>query len=93
MGKVQIIGGVGSGGGGGGDAVWGDITGTLSNQTDLQTELDEISAYAKDSTRLLLDTNPAIYADGDSGEVDSGGAAGWYYRNAGTTSKINWYFY
>ena len=27
-------------GGGGGDAVWGDITGTLSNQTDLQNALD-----------------------------------------------------
>ena len=31
----------GGGGGGGGDAIWGDITGTLSNQTDLQNALDE----------------------------------------------------
>lgn len=29
-----------SGGGGSGEAVWGDITGTLSDQTDLQTALD-----------------------------------------------------
>lgn len=29
-----------TGGGGGGDAVWGDITGTLSNQTDLQNALN-----------------------------------------------------
>ena len=29
-----------TGGGGGGSAVWGDITGTLSNQTDLQNALD-----------------------------------------------------
>ncbi len=31
---------VSSGGGGGGDATWGSITGTLSNQTDLQSALD-----------------------------------------------------
>jgi hypothetical protein len=29
-----------TGGGGGGSAIWGGITGTLSNQTDLQTVLD-----------------------------------------------------
>lgn len=29
-----------TGGGGGGDAVWGGIAGTLSDQTDLQSELD-----------------------------------------------------
>lgn len=31
---------MGGGGGGGGDTAWGDITGTLSNQTDLKTALD-----------------------------------------------------
>ena len=31
------------GGGGGGGAVWGAITGTLSSQTDLQTELNKIA--------------------------------------------------
>ena len=31
---------IGGGGGGGGDAVWGDISGTLSNQTDLQNALN-----------------------------------------------------
>ena len=31
------------GGGGGGAAVWGGITGTLSSQTDLQTELNKIA--------------------------------------------------
>jgi hypothetical protein len=35
---------VGSGGGGGA-AVWGSITGTLSNQTDLQTVLDGLVPY------------------------------------------------
>ena len=33
--------GIGGGGGGGGSTAWGDITGTLSNQTDLQTELEK----------------------------------------------------
>jgi len=39
---AQIVVGPGSGssGGGGGSAVWGAITGTLSDQTDLQTALD-----------------------------------------------------
>ena len=43
--------GVVSGGGGGGGASWGNITGTLSNQTDLQTALNakatmgEVVAY------------------------------------------------
>ena len=33
-----------SGGGGGGSAAWGDIIGTLSNQTDLQSALDDKAA-------------------------------------------------
>lgn len=38
--KRLLILGSKSGGGGGGNAVWGQITGTLSNQTDLQNALD-----------------------------------------------------
>ena len=42
-----------TGGGGGGNAVWGDITGTLSNQTDLQNALDVKSGIIdRKSTRL-----------------------------------------
>lgn len=44
MGNIVYLGSAtpssGSGGGSGGDAVWGSITGTLSNQTDLQTALN-----------------------------------------------------
>lgn len=43
----------GSGGGGGGSAVWGMITGTLSNQTDLQNALN-----AKANVTLNNLTNP-----------------------------------
>ena len=39
-GQFPIYGSSSSGGGGGGAAVWGSITGTLSNQTDLQAALD-----------------------------------------------------
>lgn len=38
LGQVSKTGG--GGGGGGGDAVWGSITGTLSNQSDLQSALN-----------------------------------------------------
>ena len=34
---------IASSGGGGGSAAWGDITGTLSAQTDLQSALDPVS--------------------------------------------------
>lgn len=49
---------VSSGGGGGGSGVWGAITGTLSNQTDLQKALDEkvdsSSVYSKTEADALL---------------------------------------
>lgn len=40
------------GGGGGGDAAWGDITGTLSDQTDLQTALNAKQASDADLTAI-----------------------------------------
>ena len=55
---------VSSGGGGGGDATWGSITGTLSNQADLQSALN-----AKQNT-LTFDTTPT--AD-STNPVTSGG--------------------
>lgn len=55
---------VSSGGGGGGDATWGSITGTLSNQTDLQSALN-----AKQNT-LTFDTTPTAAS---TNPVTSGG--------------------
>jgi len=43
---------VGSGGGTGGSADWGDIGGTLSNQTDLQTALDGKQPLDSDLTTI-----------------------------------------
>jgi len=44
----------GSNGGGGGDAVWGSITGNLSNQTDLQTALNNKQNLITPSTNLYF---------------------------------------
>ena len=69
-----------TGGGGGGSAIWGGITGTLSNQTDLQTVLDAkapssgispsaISGTAVITTDSRLDDSrtPTGAASGDLG--------------------------
>ncbi len=46
--RKQVCIALGNGGGGGG-GTWGSITGTLSNQTDLQDALDAITPYPGDS--------------------------------------------
>jgi len=50
---------IGGGGGGGGSAVWGSITGTLANQTDLVNELalkfDKIGGTITGRTTILAD--------------------------------------
>jgi hypothetical protein len=69
--EVDIWGAMGSlskGGGGGGGASWGSINGTLSNQTDLQTALDDkqntlvsgTSIKTINSTSLLGSGNVAV---------------------------------
>lgn len=40
----------------------------------------------------LLNTQTAIFADGEAATRDPQGAPGWYYRNT-ENNKINWYFY
>jgi hypothetical protein len=40
----------------------------------------------------LLNTQTAIFADGEAATADANGAPGWYYRNS-ENRKINWYFY
>lgn len=61
LGILNRIAGVSSAGGGGGDSVWGQITGTLSNQTDLQTALD-----AKTDLYSMLFFNSALDTPLDS---------------------------
>ena len=60
------------GGGSGGDAVWGGITGTLSNQTDLQTALNakvnstDLSTVATSGSYADLSNKPTIPTTTDS---------------------------
>lgn len=64
-------------GGGGGSAAWGEITGTLSDQTDLQAALDAKEAVLTAGTNISIDRtdpdNPVISASGGGGggAVDS----------------------
>lgn len=50
-----------SGGGGSGDAVWGSITGTLANQTDLATALAGKQATSNLVTSLSSSSTDAQY--------------------------------
>ena len=70
---------VSSGGGGGGDAVWGGITGTLSNQTDLQSALN-----AKQNT-LTFDTTPTASS---TNPVTSGGIKTELDKKADTANVV-----
>ena len=72
----------GGGGGGGGDAIWGDITGTLSNQTDLQNALDEKANTTDLGGMASEDDAPSdgkTYGrkNGEWSEVVSGNDAVW----------------
>lgn len=82
-GRVTIIGSAGGGGGGGG--TWGSITGTLSNQTDLQTALDAKQPLDADLTTIagLADPNADRMLFWD----DSAGA--YLYLTPGTLLSIS----
>jgi nucleoside phosphorylase len=63
-------------GGGGGSAAWGAITGTLSDQTDLQAALDDKEFVLTAGTNITIDRStpsaPVINASGGGGgTVDS----------------------
>ena len=49
---------------GGGSLVWGQITGTLSNQTDLQTALDDKVPYTGATQNINIGNNQLIADDG-----------------------------
>jgi hypothetical protein len=64
-----------SGGGGGGSTAWGAITGTLSNQTDLQTALDgkvdeNAAITGATKTKITYDAKGLVTAGADAGIAD-----------------------
>ena len=67
----------GGGGGGGGAAVWGAITGTLSDQTDLQTAINTVQG--KIGNWIVLEDQKAVHTPG--GTFSSGS---WVTRDLNT---------
>lgn len=64
-----------------------------ANDVYTKQECDEqIESFLK-STSLLVNTDPRVYADGAQATVNPNGTGDWYYTNAGSPDKINWYFF
>lgn len=61
--------------------------------TAQQAAIDEAVANARRASILLVNTDPAIYADGAPAVADPGSTGAWYYTNGGGDDKINWYFF
>jgi len=59
--------------GGGGGASWGDITGTLSDQTDLQSELDDKQDTLVSATNIKTINGASVLGSGD---LTVGGGSG-----------------
>jgi len=80
------------GSGGSGSASWGDITGTLANQTDLQGALDAKADTAElgDAAGKNVGTGSGDVAAGHRG-LPSGGVAGQVLRKqSGTDQDVAW---
>lgn len=89
------------GGGGGGSANWGSIGGTLSNQTDLQTELDSKQDTLTAGDGIDITTNIVSVDLGDGLTIASGkvvpnvgdglttNASGKIVPDVGTTVEVN----
>lgn len=67
--------------GGGGDSVWGGITGTLSDQTDLQTALNgKLTTTNLGNALYNLTYDTATVVDGT--KILSGGSGGTFYNRS-----------
>ena len=89
--EVVATNAISEGGGGGGGGSWGSITGTLSDQTDLQTALDAKADSADLGTLSSEDDAPSddkSYGrkNGTWSEIQSGGGGGAWGSITGTLS-------
>jgi len=77
------------GGSGGGGATWGSITGTLSDQTDLQSALDALVPYTGATNDVDLDTfslnAKSLHVKGTGGA----GHLGLKHQSANATANAN----
>lgn len=84
------------GGGGGGDVEWGDIRGTISDQTDLQTEFNEytktanLAPVATSNSYNDLDNKPTIPTVNDNTITltNNGSSVGSFTTNSSTSKTI-----
>lgn len=85
--KIVIPANPGSGGGSGAVA-WGDITGTLADQTDLQTALDTKANIAGSLTQFIGNTAWRVFYSNGSGDIVelALGADGTFLKSNGASS-------
>jgi hypothetical protein len=65
---------------GGSGATWGGITGTLSTQTDLQSELDDKQDTLVSATNIKTINGTSVLGSGDLAVGGSGGASGFHVQ-------------
>ena len=70
-----------------------DDTQLAADVADLQARLTAVEDNIAPSTQTVLNTDVTVYADGAAATFDPLGTGGWYYQNAGSPDKINWYFF
>lgn len=64
----------------------------LHNGTQWQ-RLDMMDKSSVAPANTLYESNSQVYADGAVPVADPSGREGWYFKNATTGQKINWYFF
>lgn len=78
---------------GGGSYVWGAITGTLSNQTDLQTALDSkvdenAAITGATKTKITYDSKGLVTAGADATTSDISEGTNLYYTNGRVDTRV-----
>jgi hypothetical protein len=64
----------------------------LHNGTEWQ-RLDMMDKSSVAPANTVYESNAQVFSDGAAGIADPRGREGWYFKNATTGQKINWYFF